>query len=104
MGLVNRVVPAAELEGYVKNYAEMISANAPLTIKAVKFIVGEIAEGRKPARPGALRDLVAQCFASRTMSRAARRSWRSESRFHRHVNWRGPKRRETGFRRRLIRA
>src|SRR6202161_2992092 len=42
MGLVNRVVPAAELETYVKGVTDMISANAPLTIKAVKFTVGEI--------------------------------------------------------------
>ncbi len=38
MGLVNRVVPDAELENYVRNYAETIAGNAPLTIKAVKFI------------------------------------------------------------------
>ena len=42
MGLVNRVVPGAELETYVKNITDMICANAPLTIKAVKFTVGEI--------------------------------------------------------------
>ena len=41
MGLVNRVVPQAELENYVKTYAETIAANAPLTVKAVKYIVGE---------------------------------------------------------------
>src|SRR5437016_8347750 len=42
MGLVNRVVPQAELETYVKNYAETIAANAPLTVGAVKYIVGEV--------------------------------------------------------------
>ena len=42
MGLVNRVVPGAELETYVKSITDMICANAPLTIKAVKFTVGEI--------------------------------------------------------------
>ena len=31
MGLVNRVVPDAELESYVKNYADTIAGNAPLT-------------------------------------------------------------------------
>src|ERR1700724_3529491 len=35
MGLVNRVVPEAELEAYVKNITDMICANAPLTINAV---------------------------------------------------------------------
>ena len=42
MGLVNRVVPDAELEAYVKNYADTIGANAPLTIAAAKFIVSEM--------------------------------------------------------------
>jgi len=36
MGLVNRVVPAAELERYTLDYAEAIAANAPLTIASVK--------------------------------------------------------------------
>src|SRR5256714_754765 len=39
MGLVNRVVPQAELEGYVKSITDMICANAPLTIKAAKFAI-----------------------------------------------------------------
>src|SRR5205807_5634030 len=33
MGLINRVVPAEELAGYVKNYCDMIAANAPLTVR-----------------------------------------------------------------------
>src|SRR5579864_8825016 len=32
MGFVNRIVPAIQLEDYVKSYAEMIAANAPLTV------------------------------------------------------------------------
>ena len=51
MGLINRVVPADELESYVKNYADTIAGNAPLTLKAVKFIVGETVQGREQARP-----------------------------------------------------
>src|SRR5205085_6254928 len=42
MGLVNRVVPDAELEDYVRNYADTIAANAPLTVDAVKYIVGQV--------------------------------------------------------------
>ena len=41
MGLVNRVVPGDELEGYVKNYCDTIAANAPLTIRAAKQIARE---------------------------------------------------------------
>ena len=33
MGLVNRVVPDAELEATSKKYAETIAANAPLTMQ-----------------------------------------------------------------------
>src|ERR1043165_29945 len=44
MGLINRVVPNAELESYVKKYAETIAGNAPLTIKALKTVVGELAK------------------------------------------------------------
>src|SRR5580698_6889551 len=42
MGLVNRVVPADELESYVKSITDMICANAPLTIKAVKAAIAEV--------------------------------------------------------------
>ena len=38
---------------YVKNYADTIAGNAPLTVKAVKFIVGEAVQGREQARPRA---------------------------------------------------
>ncbi len=64
MGLVNRVVPAAELETYVKNYADTIAANAPLTIHAVKVTIAEaVREDSK--RNIALADkLVQQCYAS----------------------------------------
>ena len=53
MGLVNRVVPAAELEACVKSITDMICANAPLTIKAVKFTVGEILKDEIQTRRGA---------------------------------------------------
>lgn len=41
MGLVDRIVPDAELEDYVANYAATIAANAPMTIQAVKKAVLE---------------------------------------------------------------
>jgi enoyl-CoA hydratase len=64
MGLVNRVLAGPQLESYVRDYAGTIAANAPLTIGATKFIVGETLKD-----PGA-RDLkrcealVQQCFTS----------------------------------------
>jgi enoyl-CoA hydratase len=65
MGLVNRVVPAGELEAYVKSITDMICANAPLTIKAVKFTVGEMLKDEPKRNLARSVELVEQCFASR---------------------------------------
>ena len=65
MGLVNRVVPGAELETYVKNITDMICANAPLTIKAVKFTVGEILKDESKRDVAGVEKMVEACFASR---------------------------------------
>ena len=65
MGLVNRVVPAGELEAYVKSITDMISANAPLTIKAVKFTVCEMLKDESKRNLARSVELVEQCFASR---------------------------------------
>src|SRR5438105_763698 len=64
MGLVNRVVPEAELEAYVKNYAETISSNAPLTVKTAKFIVGQATTDETKRDMACCRELVEQCFKS----------------------------------------
>jgi enoyl-CoA hydratase len=64
MGLVNRVLPASELEAYVRDYGAQIAANAPLTLEAVKGVIHEL------QKPGAEIDrkrceaLVARCFDS----------------------------------------
>ena len=65
MGLVNRVVPAAELESAVKSITDMISANAPLTIKAVKFAVAEALEDESERDPARMNEMVEACFKSR---------------------------------------
>jgi enoyl-CoA hydratase/carnithine racemase len=65
MGLVNRVVPDADLETYVKGYAETISANAPLTVDSVKFIVGQAVAEESKRDLKTCDDLVSACFASR---------------------------------------
>ena len=64
MGLVNRIVPAAELESYVKNYAETIAGNAPLTVKAVKYIVGEVLKDESKRNVARCTEMVEACFAS----------------------------------------
>jgi enoyl-CoA hydratase len=65
MGLVNRVVPGAELENTVKGITDMISANAPLTLKAVKITVGEMLKDESKRNIARTTEAVEQCFASR---------------------------------------
>ncbi len=64
MGLINRLLPASELEGYVKNYCDMIAANAPLTIRAAKQCIGEALKDETERDMELCRRVVAQCFAS----------------------------------------
>ncbi len=64
MGLVNGVVAPGDLERHVRETAERIAANAPLTVRSVKRIASEL------ARPAALRDVdavdasIRACFES----------------------------------------
>jgi enoyl-CoA hydratase len=64
MGLVNRVVPAAELEGCVKEYCAMIAANAPLTVRAAKISIGEALKDERARDLALCKRLVDECFAS----------------------------------------
>jgi enoyl-CoA hydratase/carnithine racemase len=65
MGLANRVVPDSEIETYARELAERIAENAPLTIAAVKFIVGELTKDEKRRDLARCCALVDKCFASR---------------------------------------
>ena len=65
MGLVNRVVPPADLDNAVQSITDMICANAPLTIKAVKYAVGETLKDESKRNVARANELVEQCFASR---------------------------------------
>jgi enoyl-CoA hydratase/carnithine racemase len=64
MGLVNRVVPAEELEGFVADYADRIASNAPLTIAGVKFVVGEVLKGAGERDLEGCAAMVERCFES----------------------------------------
>jgi len=65
VGLVNHVVPDAELEGFTLSFVRQIAANAPLTIRHAKQSVNWIAiEGhRRP--PQEIRQHFAKAFTSR---------------------------------------
>jgi enoyl-CoA hydratase/carnithine racemase len=66
MGLVNRVAPDApgELEKYVKDYADTIAANAPITVDSVKFIVGQTLKDADKRDLKGCEDWVSRAFAS----------------------------------------
>ena len=64
MNLVNRVVPAAELEQYTVDYAKVIAGNAPLTLASVKASLIEY--GKEPAKRDLdrLQKMVDICYKS----------------------------------------
>jgi enoyl-CoA hydratase/carnithine racemase len=64
MGLINRVVPTADIETYVRDYAGMIGGNAPLTINSVKLCVNETASDPDKRDLAAAQAAVDACFAS----------------------------------------
>jgi len=64
MGLVNRVVPNAELREFVEHYAATIAENAPLTVTAIKQIVGEALKDPADRDLEHCAALVRACFES----------------------------------------
>ena len=64
MGLVNRVLPDGEFDAYVKDYAETIAGNAPLSVDSVKFIVGQILTDESKRDLAKAEEMVQACFAS----------------------------------------
>lgn len=64
MGLINRVVPRAELSSFCDDYIERIAGNAPLTIRAVKTAVQENLKPPADRNVALCDEQVAACFAS----------------------------------------
>ena len=65
MGLVNELVSADRLEAAVRDYAEEIAGNAPLTVKAAKATIGEVYKRESEKDLAAIEAMVKQCFDSR---------------------------------------
>ena len=64
MGLVNRVVPQAELDAVVQDYADTIANNAPLTVKTAKFTIKQAVEPDSKRDLARAAEMMKQCFAS----------------------------------------
>lgn len=64
MGLVNRVVPIAELDAAVDELSSQIAANAPLTVKAAKAAVQEAVKDPDRRDLERVNAMVETCFQS----------------------------------------
>lgn len=64
IGLVNEVVPMADIEARVTEIASTIVVNAPLTIKATKTIVGEALKNPEDRDMALCEEVAAACMAS----------------------------------------
>jgi enoyl-CoA hydratase/carnithine racemase len=64
MGLINRLMPSAELAPYVQEYAAMISANAPLTMRAAKLTSLELLKAEADRDLSVVQQAVEACFNS----------------------------------------
>jgi len=65
MGLVNHVVADDALEAAVEELAKTIVANAPLTVRCAKLVVGEALKDVAERDVAAVEHAVAACFASK---------------------------------------
>lgn len=64
MNYFNRVLPRAEFDAYVDDYAATIAGNAPLTIKAVKVVVMECLKDDSDRNHDLCASIVDDCFKS----------------------------------------
>jgi enoyl-CoA hydratase/carnithine racemase len=64
IGLIQRLVPAAELEAHTYEYLRAVAANAPLSVRGSKAQIQAIAEGLGEEQRGRLADLQLETFNS----------------------------------------
>jgi enoyl-CoA hydratase/carnithine racemase len=64
MGLVHKLVGASELETFVRQYAEAMARNAPLTMAAAKAAIREALKDPEKRDQKMLDEMVARCFKS----------------------------------------
>ena len=64
MGLVNQVVPKAQLEDFTRNYALTMARNAPLTLRSAKATVEQLVRPDVERDLAMLDKLITDCFNS----------------------------------------
>ena len=69
MGLINKIVPAAELEDFVRQYAQPMANNAPLTMATAKAGIREALKDPPSANSKLIEEMVAALLQQRRLSR-----------------------------------
>lgn len=64
MGLINKLVGSAELEGLTRDYALAMASNAPLTMTAAKAAIRESLKDPQERDLETLREVIERCFDS----------------------------------------
>lgn len=64
MGLINHLMSREELEPYVRDYADTIGHNAPLTLKAAKLASSELLKDEEDRDLSLVQQAVDTCFNS----------------------------------------
>ena len=64
MGLIGKVLPKPELEGYVRDLVRRIAENAPLTVRSVKILSREIRRESAQRDAAKVKAALAACFES----------------------------------------
>jgi len=64
MGLVNQVIPKAELEAFTRNYALTMAQNAPLTLRSAKANVEQLLRPPEQRDLAMLEKMIVDCFNS----------------------------------------
>jgi enoyl-CoA hydratase/carnithine racemase len=64
MGLVNQVVPKADLERFTRDYAQVMARNAPLTLRSAKASVEQLLKPAADRDLAMLDRLITDCFNS----------------------------------------
>ena len=64
MGLVNRVVSMDDLDDYVQGYTDMMTSNAPLTLKSTNLMINELVKDEGERNMAICAQLVEACATS----------------------------------------
>lgn len=64
LGLVQKIIAEDELTGFIEDYAQTVAANAPLTVKSMKYIINESLKDRTDRDLDYCGKLVDEAFAS----------------------------------------